>query len=237
MNKELENISLSEKKIYINFIIFTSILCVVILFAIEQILMVDYLTKTVSKIILFTMSPVVFIKIIRKTSLKEGLNLKLVDKETIGVGILLGVLSAVILVGAFMFFKKIINMDVIFLELATKSKITSTNYLIVTTYFTFANSFLEEFFFRGFIFTNLNKMGYKKVGYIFSSLLFALYHIGIFKNWFSIELILLCILGLFITGIVFNYVDTKSDNFLNSWAIHILADLTIVIIGYMYLFK
>lgn len=237
MNKELENISLSEKKIYINFIIFTSILCVVILFAIEQILMVDYLTKTVSKIILFTMSPIVFIKIIRKTSLKEGLNLKLVDKETIGIGILLGVLSAFILVGAFMFFKKIINMDVIFLELATKSKITSTNYLIVTTYFTFANSFLEEFFFRGFIFTNLNKMGYKKVGYIFSSLLFALYHIGIFKNWFSIELILLCILGLFITGIVFNYVDTKSDNFLNSWAIHILADLTIVIMGYMYLFK
>lgn len=237
MNKELENISLSEKKIYINFIIFTSVLCVIILFAIEQILMVDYLTKTVSKIILFTMSPIVFIKIIRKTSLKEGLNLKLVDKETIGVGILLGVLSAFILVGAFMFFKKIINMDVIFLELATKSKITSTNYLIVTTYFTFANSFLEEFFFRGFIFTNLNKMGYKKVGYIFSSLLFALYHIGIFKNWFSIELILLCILGLFITGIVFNYVDTKSDNFLNSWAIHILADLTIVIIGYMYLFK
>lgn len=147
MNKELENISLSEKKIYINFIIFTSILCVVILFTIEQILMVDYLTKTVSKIILFTMSPIVFIKIIRKTSLKEGLNLKLVDKETIGVGILLGVLSAVILVGAFMFFKKIINMDVIFLELATKSKITSTNYLLVTTYFTFANSFLEEFFF------------------------------------------------------------------------------------------
>ncbi len=138
---------------------------------------------------------------------------------------------------SFLFFKKQINMDVIFLELATKSKITSTNYLIVTTYFTFAYSFLEEFFFRGFIFTNLNKMGYKKVGYIFSSLLFALYHIGIFKNWFSIELILLCILGLFITGIVFNYVDTKLDNFLNSWAIHSLDNLKIVIIGYIYLFK
>ncbi|MGL4911221.1 MAG: CPBP family intramembrane glutamic endopeptidase [Romboutsia sp.] len=236
MGLDLANLGDREKKIYRSYILLTAITCAVILFVIEQILMVDYLTKTISKIVLFTLSQIIFIKYVRKTTLKEGLNLKLVDKETIWVGLLLGVLSGLILVGAFLFFRKIIDMDVIFLELATKSKITSANYLIVTTYFTFGNSFLEEFFFRGFIFTNLYKMGYKKLGYIFSSALFALYHIAIFKNWFSIELILLCMLGLFITGIVFDYVDTKSDNFLNSWAIHILADLTIVIIGYMYLF-
>ena len=232
----LESLGEKERKIYRNYILLTATTCAVILFIIEQILMADYLTKTISKIILFTLSQIIFIKVLRKTTLKDGLNLKLVDKETVGIGILLGTLAGLILVGAFMFFRRVINMDVIFLELATKSKITSANYLIVTTYFTFGNSFLEEFFFRGFIFTNLYKMGYKKLGYVFSSALFALYHIAIFKNWFSLQLILLCMLGLFITGIVFDYVDTKSDNFLNSWAIHILADLAIVIIGYIYLF-
>ncbi|RDY24199.1 CPBP family intramembrane metalloprotease [Romboutsia maritimum] len=225
-----------NKKLYRNYIIMSSILCATILFIIEQILMVDYLTKTLSKIILFTISPLILIKFIRKTSLKKGLNIQKTDIKTISTGIGLGLVAVGILIGTFMILKQSINMETISIEMATKSKITEANYLIVATYFTLGNSFLEEFFFRGFVFINMFKMGYKKTAYIFSSALFAIYHIGIFKNWFILELIVLCLIGLFLTGIIFDYVDTKSDNFLNSWTIHILADLTIAIIGYIYLF-
>lgn len=236
MDNRVQDNQENKKELYRNYIVISAIMCAGILFFIEQILMVDYLTKTLSKIVLFTLSQIVLIKVIKKTTFKENLNLKIVDKKTIWIGIGLGILAGAILICAFYIFKQLIDMDAIFLELETKSKITSTNYLIVTTYFSFGNSFLEEFFFRGFIFMNLYKIGYKKLAYIFSAGLFSLYHIAIFKNWFNFELFLLCLFGLFITGIIFNYVDTKSENFLNSWAIHIIADVAIVIIGYMYLF-
>ncbi|TAH63854.1 MAG: CPBP family intramembrane metalloprotease, partial [Gottschalkiaceae bacterium] len=96
---------------------------------------------------------------------------------------------------------------------------------------TFINSFLEEFFFRGFIFLNLYKLGFKKGAYIFSSILFSLYHIGIFKNWFNPLLIILAVSGLISVGFIFNYIDTKSKSFINSWIVHILADAAIMLIG------
>lgn len=236
MTTILENTPIEKKKKYRNYIVFTALLCAIILFVIEQIFMVNYLIKTASKIILFSSSQIFLIKYLRKTTLKEGMNLKKIDLKTLNLGLALGALAGMILVGTFLLVKSLIDMDYIFLELATKSKITAANYYIATTYFTFGNSFIEEFFFRGFIFLNLYKMGYKKLAYLFSSGLFALYHIGIFRTWFSIEIMLLCLVGLFLVGLVFDYVDTKSDNFLNSWAIHIIADAVIVAIGYMYLF-
>ena len=103
--------------------------------------------------------------------------------------------------------------------------------MLVGIYITLGNSFLEEFFFRGFIFLNLYNQGYKKIAYIYSSLLFGVYHIAIFKTWFSPLLTVLALLGLVIAGIVFNWIDTKSENFINSWIVHILADSAIIIIG------
>lgn len=235
LNNTTENLNCNKKFIK-NYILASAIVCAGLLFIIEQIFLANYVTKTLSKIVLFTLSQIILIKVIKKTTFKEGLNLKVIDKKTVYMGISLGIASAIILIGAYLICKKMINLEVIFLELETKSKVTATNYLFVTSYFSFGNSFVEEFFFRGFIFLNLYKFGYKKIAYIFSAGLFSLYHIGIFKSWFSLEIFLLCLIGLFITGLIFNYVDTKSENFLNSWLIHIIADVAIATIGYMYLF-
>lgn len=236
MDNTLKNAN-NQNKIFIkNYILVSAIICAGILFLIEQVFLADYLTKTISKLVLFSLSQIILIKFVQKTSFKDGLNLNVIDKKTIGMGIGLGICAGAILIGAFLLFEKLIDLETIFYELETKSKITAANYLIVTTYFSFGNSFIEEFFFRGFIFLNLYKLGYKKLAYVFSAGLFSLYHIGIFRTWFRLEIFLLCLIGLFVTGIFFNYVDTKAENFLNSWAIHILADVAIVIIGFVYLF-
>jgi membrane protease YdiL (CAAX protease family) len=76
-------------------------------------------------------------------------------------------------------------------------------------------------------------LGYKKTGYITSSLLFALYHIANFQNWFSPVLYILAIVGLFLGGTIFNFLDDKDNTFFNSWFVHICADLAIVFIGYL----
>lgn len=236
MLNTMKDIKKKQKYLFVGYIILSSILCATILFTVEQILMVDYLTKTVSKVILFTICPLILIKGLMKTTLREGLNIELVDRKTLGLGIALGAFAVAILFGTFMFLRRYIDMPAIALDLSSKSKVTACNYLFVGGYLTIVNSFLEEFFFRGYIFINIYKCGFKKLAYIFSSALFALYHIGIFKSWFNMELIILCLLGLFITGAVLSYVDTKSHNFLNSWVTHIMANITIVFIGYKFLF-
>ena len=220
----------------VNYILITSIISISILFIVEQVMMASYLNKTITKIIMFTIIPIIYIIKIKKVTIKEGLKIKRLSLKTIYLGIILGI-GVVFVIGlSYYMFRNLIDINSIVYELETKSKVTKENYIIVATYFCIGNSFLEEFFFRGYIFLNLYEEGHKKLAYNFSAILFALYHIAIFRTWFSIYIVLLCLSGLYIGAIIFNYVDTKSNNFLNSWIIHILADMMIAYIGYIYLF-
>ena len=220
----------------VNYILTTSIISISILFIVEQVMMASYLNKTITKIIMFTLIPIRYIIKIKKVTIQEGLKIKRLSLKTIYLGITLGI-GVVFVIGlSYYIFRNLIDINSIVYELETKSKVTQENYIMVATYFCIGNSFLEEFFFRGYIFLNLYEVGHKKFAYNFSAILFALYHIAIFRTWFSVGILLLCLLGLYIGAIIFNYVDTKSNNFLNSWIIHILADIMIASIGYMYLF-
>lgn len=205
------------------------------LFIIEQLLQVSYLVKTIAKIGVFLFLPLLYIKYIIKQPILQFLNLKSFDLKNLRLGFLLGLVSMGIVIGAFLIFQSFINTGTIIDDLQTRMKVTPEIFIYIAIYITFGNSLLEEFYFRGFIFLNIYKTKYKVLAYLFSSLLFAFYHIAIFATWFNIWLILLALLGLFIVGLVFNWLNTKSENFLNSWILHILADVGVMLIGF-YLF-
>ncbi|SCG82123.1 abortive infection protein [Proteiniborus sp. DW1] len=211
-----------------NFIIASSTLACIILYFIEQVLVMSYLVKTLSKIAFFIAIPYVYSFSINRTSSSNRIKL---NKKELYIGTGLGILCFVVLMLAYLILRDVIDLNTIANELQTKSKVNPTNFLFVASYITFINSFLEEFFFRGFVFLNLLVLGYKKLAYIFSSVLFAIYHIGIFKNWFNPWLIALAIFGLVSVGVIFNYIDSKSRSFINSWIVHILADAAIMLIG------
>lgn len=213
------------------YIIASSAITCLFLYFIEQVISVNYFIKTLSKILFFIIIPLIFIKLIKKESFKKALNYKKIDKNHLKLGIIFGFISFAIVLAAYFILKGFIDMNGILEEMQTKSRITSGNFILIGLYITFFNSFLEEFFFRGFIFLNLFKLNMKKTAYIYSSFLFGLYHIGIFKNWFNPILMILALIGLITIGFIFNYLDTKSDNFINSWINHILADAAIILIG------
>lgn len=213
------------------YIVFSSLVACIILYVVEQVAMADYLTKTLSKVFLFTFVPFLYIKFIKKTNISDALNLKLLDKKSLKLGLLFGIASFGVILVTYYILKDFIDFNSIVTEMEEKSNITPTNFLLVGTYITFGNSFLEEFFFRGFIFLSLYELGHRKFAYIYSSLLFAIYHIGIFQTWFNPWLIALALLGLVIVAFVFNWLNTKTRNFLNSWIVHILADMAIIFIG------
>lgn len=213
------------------YIIMTSLIACVLLYFVEQVIEVDYFIKTFVKLVLFIGVPYFYIKHIKKQSISKALNLRKMKKKDIMLGIIFGVASFIIIIITYSILKGYIDTQSIVAEMQDKSKITPVNFIFVGLYITFGNSFLEEMFFRGYIFLNLYESGQKKFAYVFSSTLFGLYHIAIFKNWFNIGLILLAMVGLIGVGFIFNWLDTKSKNFINSWIVHVLADSAIIFIG------
>ncbi|SER28227.1 CPBP family intramembrane glutamic endopeptidase [Piscibacillus halophilus] len=216
-------------------VIVLSVISCVALFYIEQILEVSYVLKTSSKILLFLIVPVLFIKIVLKEKLMESLRLNQIDVKGLQLGIELGILSMIVVITAYVLLQNYIDAEGIILDLQERLNITLETYVFVALYITFGNSLLEEFYFRGFIFLKFYQSGYHWLGYIFSSALFAVYHVAIFATWFSFEIMLLALAGLFIVGFIFCWLNTKSNNFLNSWILHICADIAVVSIGF-YLF-
>lgn len=97
----------------------------------------------------------------------------------------------------------------------------------------FVNSFLEEFFFRGFSFLSLKECLNRNLAYTFSSAMFALYHIAMTVGWFSLPVVLLALLGLYIGGIIFNYINERFNTIYLSWLIHMFANFATNTIGYM----
>lgn len=113
----------------------------------------------------------------------------------------------------------------------SKQSITKGVYPFVFLHIVFVNSFLEEFFFRGFLFRLSYQKGNKRIGYLFSSVLFAIYHISIFNSWFSPAMVIFCIAGLVLAGLFFCEVDRRCDNIYAGWLIHVGANLGINVIG------
>jgi len=214
-----------------SYIIASSLTACVMLYLIEQVLAVDYITKTIAKLILFIVIPYIYLMFVQKSNIKEALNLIKFETSTFKLGLILGSVSFAVIIAAYFILRGYIDFNGIAQELQSKSKITPANFIYVGFYVTFGNSFLEEFFFRGFIFLNLFNQGSKKFAYIYSSVLFGAYHIAIFKTWFSPLLIGLALLGLISVGVIFDWLDTKTGNFINSWLVHIFADSAIILIG------
>lgn len=219
-----------------NFILISSIIICILLFIVEQNVGANYYIKSLSKIIMFIIIPVIYNKRVKNITFKKALNINILSKNDFKLGIILGISCFVILIISYFIFKSFIDFESIITELEDKSKITTSNFILVGLYITLGNSFLEEFFFRGFIFLNLYEIGYKKLAYVYSSFLFGIYHIAIFKTWFNVWITILALFGLISIGMVFNYINTKCKNFLNSWIVHILADSAIILIG-LKLFK
>ena len=214
-----------------NYLWISSVVVVLLLYISDQLLTLDYLTKIGLKIAMFGIFPVIYVvKTGENVFVKSIENYKVKNKQR-QIGWLLGGLVFAIIIVAYIVMRPYIDSNQLILEFEEKYKINKSNIIYYSIYLVFVNSFLEELFFRGFIFLNMKKLGLRKFAYVFSALMFALYHIANFQNWLFLAAFILALVGLFIGGLIFNYLDDKEDTFLNSWFVHVCADLAIALIG------
>lgn len=222
-------VSVNEKYI----IIIPSILACILMFGIERLLVPSYFIKSVIKLVVFFLPIFLYTKMFGIRSIRNQFtNLKFSKLKLIFIFAICVYLFIILL---FFILKDYIDLDVIRSNLLAKENITATNFVYVSLYISFINSFLEELFFRGFMFLSLAKSGSRRLAYSISSLAFSLYHVAIISAWFNIWIFILIIVGLMFVGYIFNYITEKLDSFLASWIVHIFANLAINTIGFIML--
>lgn len=145
--------------------------------------------------------------------------------------ILLGVAVYILILVVFILVQSFLSFDAIKSSLLDNVNVTKDNFVYVALYISIINSWVEEFFFRGFGYFSVKPILGKMNSYILSSMLFALYHIGIVGDWAHPILVVISIIGLFFVGIFFILLNERNENFVSSWMVHMFANLAINTIG------
>ena len=224
MSKPITNQTKKLLTILISAVIAVAIMCMV-----ESVLQPGYVWKSVIKITLFFGSVVLFYLIFKDEKIKSHFIIK--NKKAFGVCSIIALLTIGVILGAYALIQDYVDPNQIKDSLLNKERVSVDNFLYVALYISAVNSFLEEIFFRGLLFLQVKKLGYRKLAYNVSAIFFAIYHIGIVSGWFNIWVFLLVIGLLYAAGMILNLAAEKCDSFLGSWVIHIAANIGINAIG------
>src|SRR5665647_2346813 len=152
-------------------IIIYTLFVMVFLYMVEQVLYTPYLIKTLIKIPLFLLLPMALYKYDFKIKWSMGLH-----KADVPVIAFWSGMVFIVIIAAFYLLKPMIGIDNIVSDITGRMDLSRNKILLVGIYTIFVNAFIEELFFRGFIFQGLLKAGWNRLAYIFSALAFALYH-------------------------------------------------------------
>lgn len=189
----------------------------------------NYLFSSLVKIILFVGGPILFYSIVKDEKLKTLVTVK-EKKGPLKLAILFGMLTLLLIIGGYIILRSQFDPESITSSLLSEG-ISEKTFPYVFIYIVLVNAFIEELFFRGFVFLSLYKMRYRLFAYIFSSLLFSIYHTVIMGSWFSPGIFFLLLTGLIVAGLILNELDRRCDNLYGGLCIHVGANLAINLIG------
>lgn len=202
----------------------------IIMAVVDAFLMADYAVKSVIKFVLFLVLPVLYSLYDKTIDLKSIFKM---NKKGIITAVVLGVAVYVVILGAYIIFKDVFDFSMITSALTKNIGVSKDNFVYVSIYISFVNALLEEFFFRGFAFLTLKRMSSASFAYIFSAAVFSIYHVAMMIGWFSIWLFLLVLIGLFIGGLIFNFLNDRTGNIYTSYLVHMFANFAINTIGFI----
>lgn len=206
------------------------VLACVVMGIVDAVIQPGYAVKSAIKLVLFLAIPVAWAILSKENSIKSVIK---PTRKGFFISCILGALVYVVIVGAYLIFKDVFDFSALVGSLNETTGVNKSNFIWVAIYISFVNSFLEEFFFRGYAFLTMKRFFGGKTAYIFSSLAFALYHIAMMIGWFGLPVVLISLLGLFAGGMIFNKFDDTNGNIYLSWLIHMFANFATNTIGFM----
>ena len=220
---------INHKKIYI---ILSVLLFSLAVTFIDAVVHPPYLSKIPIKILFFLALPMLFFMIWRE-EWSEFKALFRFRKKGLLVSFLLGVAIFGVILGGYFVTRGCIDFSGVTSSLTEGMGITADNFIWVAIYISIMNSFLEEFFFRGFGFITLKKYVNVRFAYFFSPVLFAIYHVGMLVGMFHPAVLALLMFGLIVGGLLFNALNDRLGNIYPSWFVHMAANFAINTIGFI----
>ncbi|WP_409968206.1 type II CAAX endopeptidase family protein [Bengtsoniella intestinalis] len=205
------------------------VLCIAIIAYVDLVVRPSYWEKTMVKAPLFFLTPLVFAWWQKETPQWRLLRF---NPKGLKLGVWLGVGIYIVVVGTYLLVNTVADLSGIQASLEQNLGINGDNFLLVGLYVSVVNSFLEEWFFRGFVFTQWKKTS-RQLAYVVSSFSFAIYHIAIMDGMFSVWVVALVLVGLMAGGTIFNYLNEKSETIYASWFCHAFANFAMNTIGFM----
>jgi uncharacterized protein len=188
-----------------------------------------YAVKSGIKIVLFGIVPLFILLRLNPTNFIGMFQLKW---SSVWRSALLGLGVYAIIVGGYFLLRALIDFSNITTSLNDSVGVNASNFIFVALYISIINSFLEEFFFRGFGYSFLKSRG-RIFAYMICSISFALYHVAMMIGWYDWWVFGLAILALFGAGIVFHVLNERSGTIYTSWIVHMCSNLGINTVGFI----
>jgi len=205
--------------------LFITLAGIIVLLWVEQVLAVPYGWKTLAKILLFLVIPL----LVFPGEVRQFMAFRKTEPRQIRIALRAGAGVMATIFAAYLLLSRLIDEEALTGDLAGRVGVTGVVYPFVALYILFGNSLLEEFFFRGVLPAQFR--GHPRAGLTIPPLLFAVYHIAIFLPWFDLPILLLAVAGLWAGGVIFQLANGRDGTILPSWVIHMAADLAILMIG------
>lgn len=206
------------------------VICCGIMAWVDGVLRPGYAVKSAIKIAVFAAFPLLLTYLCELMPVKEIFRFR---KQGFGIALGLGLGIYALILGGWAVLRNWIDFSGIAVSLTSTAGVTKENFLYVSLYISFVNSLLEEFFFRGFVFGNLKQN--RKFGYLLSAAAFSVYHVAMMIGWFPPAILALVLTGLFVGGLIFNWLNEKQDCIYVSWLTHMFANFAINTIGFILL--
>lgn len=218
-----------NRKVYV----ITSVLFSTLLMCfVDGVIVPPYLYKSIIKIVLFLLVPMIYFLLYKEKNVHLK-KLFIPKRKDFLLALLLGAGVFTVIMAAYFICRNYIDFSEIQESLTGGIGVNADNFVYVAIYISFVNSLLEEFFFRGFAFLVLKQESSRKFAYLFSAVMFALYHVGMTSGWFNPVIYVLSMIGLGAGACIFNFLNERCENIYPSWLVHMCANFAINTVGFI----
>lgn len=208
-----------------------AVFCCGVMAVVDGIIQPGYAPKSAIKLLVFGLIPLLMTRLDRELMFTQALRFRR-KGFVLALGLGLGVYGLIL--GGYFLVRNFFDFSGIAGNLLESTGVSKENFLYVSLYISLVNSLLEELFFRGFLFLNL-KLHSRRFAYLYSAGAFALYHVAMMMGWFGPVLWLLVMAGLFVGGMIFNWLNEMQESIYPSWLVHMFANFAINTIGFLLL--
>lgn len=212
------------------YVLVSTLVCALAMCLVDGVLQPPYAIKSALKLLLFLCIPLGYFVMFREWKYLKALFL--LKKRELLAALVLGIGAFGVITGGYMLISRFFSLEEAILTLTGDGGVSLDNFLYVSFYIALVNSLLEEFFFRGYAFLNLKSLTSRRFAYLYSAVLFAVYHLGMVSGngnpliWGGALILLTA------AGLILNALNERSGSILTSWLLHMCANLGINAVGF-----